>query len=262
MISIVIPTFNSEKMIIELCNEIQNYISKDDEIIIINDSSTDKTSEKLSFLNKEYENVNIYDLKSNIGQVGSTLLGIKVSKGDVIITMDDDFQHDPKFIPKLVNELNSEKSEVVVAKWDLDETFSRNFGSFMFTIISSLIIFKIPNFRNTAYRAISKEVKKDFFNFFVSRYWLDPRRISYKVHQLNVGHNPQEFRPYSSFKSRLSLAFKHLIIDSYLLQILTIGILYTNLISLLITTFTISLIQKIFRRNTKLKRKKVYEIFE
>ena len=118
MISIVIPTYNSEKIIKELCTEIQNFISLDDEIIIVNDCSVDKTLDELILLKKIFSNITVVNLTQNLGQVGATLLGVKIAKGTRIITMDDDFQHHPKFIPSLIKELEVSDSEFIVAKWE------------------------------------------------------------------------------------------------------------------------------------------------
>ena len=262
MISVVIPTYNSEKIIKELCDEIQNYISLNDEIIFVNDCSIDKTLEELNSIKKLYSNIVVINLGVNIGQVGSTLLGIKVAKGTKIITMDDDFQHHPKYIPTLVKELENTNSHSIVAKWELDETFVRNYGSLSFTFFSSIIILKKPNFRNTAYRIIDSEIKKEFIDFFISRYWIDPRRLKKKTHQINIDHKNQTFRPYSSFKSRISLATKHLFFDSYLLQIILFLILYKNVYLLIGIMPLLTLFQFLIRKLVKNKRIEAYKLFE
>ena len=53
---------------------------------------------QLDLIKNLYPNIKVINLSVNIGQVGATLLGIKISRGTKIVTMDDDFQHDPKFI--------------------------------------------------------------------------------------------------------------------------------------------------------------------
>lgn len=261
MISVVIPTYNSEKIINTLCNHIQNYISLDDEIIIVNDCSTDNTEKKLNLVKKLYSNIEVINLPINIGQVGATLLGIKIAKGTIVITMDDDFQHHPKFIPILINELENSVSKFVVAKWDADETFMRNFGSLLFTKISSLAVLKSSNFRNTAFRAFTYEIKEDFLDFFISRFWIDPRRLKYKGHQVNIEHSSQKFRPYSSFRSRISLALKHLIFDSYLIQIIYLIFFFNNYLFLITFITTFSILQLIARKFVSKKRINIYEQF-
>ena len=90
MISIVIPTFNSEKSIEKLCETIIDELDMEFEIILINDASTDNTREILKNLKLSYNFIRVVNLNNNVGQVGATLAGINISKGEFIITMDDD----------------------------------------------------------------------------------------------------------------------------------------------------------------------------
>ena len=101
MISIVIPTFNSEKSIEKLCETIIDELDMEFEIILINDASTDNTREILKNLKLSYNFIRVVNLTNNVGQVGATLAGINISKGEFIITMDDDLQHLPRFINDL-----------------------------------------------------------------------------------------------------------------------------------------------------------------
>ena len=75
------------------------------EIIVVNDKSKDNTLEKLNKIKNETPNLKIINLKENIGQVGATLIGIQNAKGNIIITMDDDLQHNPKYIKQLINKI-------------------------------------------------------------------------------------------------------------------------------------------------------------
>ena len=256
-ISVVIPTYNSELIIDELISKIifKNELSF--EIIVVNDFSDDNTYQKLINLQKKNHNLKIVNLKTNIGQVGATLCGLTLASGNLIVTMDDDLQHNPKYIEDLITEINKSNCDIVVAKWGLDETLTRNLGSYFFSVISSLLVFKSINFRNTAFRAIKKECKQEFINFFLSRYWIDPRRLNFKVSQILIPHSNQTFRPYSSFKSRLKLALKHLVFDSYLVHLLIILYILNNvfLTGFFIVSFT--LIQYSIRSLLYKKRKKV-----
>jgi glycosyltransferase involved in cell wall biosynthesis len=263
-ISIVIPTYNSEKIIGKLCKLVDECVDVTYELIIVNDSSVDNTLNTLHEIKVSNPALKIINLEQNIGQVGATLVGINQSVGEVVVTMDDDLQHHPKDIMKLVKLIDDSNYQIVIANWEQDETLSRNLGSLIFAIISSLLIFKSIKFRNTAFRAFSKSVKYEFISFFLSRFWLDPRRLGVKVSQLKVAHQGQNFRPYSSFKSRLILASKHLLIDTYLLQFLSLIILYNNL-SIGTGVFVgISAVQKVIkkfvenRRLTALKKLKTY----
>ena len=158
-VSIVIPTYNSELIIDKLVNKISLDSVSSYEIIVVNDKSKDNTLEKLNKIKNETPNLKIINLKENIGQVGATLIGIQNAKGNIIITMDDDLQHNPKYIKQLINKIKDQNYEIVIAKWGLDETITRNLGSYFFSVSSSLLILKSIYIRNTALRAFKKEFK-------------------------------------------------------------------------------------------------------
>ena len=177
MISIVIPTFNSEKSIEKLCETIIDELDIEFEIILINDASTDNTREILKNLKLSYNFIRVVNLTNNVGQVGATLAGINISKGEFIITMDDDLQHHPRFINDLYTSIQKEDVDIIVAKWKQDETFTRNVSSYIFSVFTSILILSSIDFRNTAFRIMRKEIKSEFTNYFMSRFWIDPRRL-------------------------------------------------------------------------------------
>lgn len=253
-ISIVIPTYNSELIIDKLVNKISLDSVSSYEIIVVNDKSKDNTLEKLNKIKNETPNLKIINLKENIGQVGATLIGIQNAKGNIIITMDDDLQHNPKYIKQLINKIKDQNYEIVIAKWGLDETITRNLGSYFFSVSSSLLILKSINFRNTAFRAFKKECKEDFVNFFISRYWIDPRRLTSKISQINLPHQNQNFRPYSTFQSRITLAIKHIMFDSYLVQLALVTLLFRSFLLLGSLLIIFTLLQYLIRYFLRKKR--------
>ena len=82
---------------------------------------------------------------------------------------------------------------------------------------------------------------------------IDPRRLKVKISQIYVGHELQNFRPYSSFKSRILLATKHFVLDTFLVQILIFSIGLGKIY--LSACFAIILYSaKIFKTQNKTKR--------
>jgi polyisoprenyl-phosphate glycosyltransferase len=253
-VSVVIPTYNSELIIDKLVNKISLDTVSSYEIIVVNDKSKDNTFQKLKRIKNETPNLKIINLKENIGQVGATLVGVQNAKGEIIVTMDDDLQHNPKYIEQLINKIQDQNYEIVIAKWGLDETITRNLGSYFFSVLSSLLVLKSINFRNTAFRAFKKERKEDFVNFFISRYWIDPRRLSAKVCQINLPHQNQNFRPYSSFQSRITLAIKHIVFDSYLVQLALVFLFFRSFLLLGSLLIIFTLLQYLIRYFLRKKR--------
>ena len=109
-ISVIIPIYNSENIITKLIERIIIVLESIEsnlnyEIILINDFSLDDSWKIIENLSKKYKFLKGISLKENYGQHNAIMCGLKYSSGDIIITMDDDFQHEPEFIKKIYLEL-------------------------------------------------------------------------------------------------------------------------------------------------------------
>ncbi|MAR66332.1 MAG: hypothetical protein CL833_03665, partial [Crocinitomicaceae bacterium] len=119
--SVVIPTYNSAFFIADTVNQIGVELNKTGapfEIVIIDDSSIDNTWNEIKRLKAE-TNYNIQGarLSRNFGQHRSTLCGFEKAKGELIITMDDDLESNPKKIRDLLNKQSATDSDVVYAHY-------------------------------------------------------------------------------------------------------------------------------------------------
>jgi len=103
--SIVIPIFNEEENILKLFDEFRNYKIYDivEEIIYVNDYSTDESLTILNVLKQKNNKVVVLSHKKNMGQSKSFYTGIKYSKSKTIITIDGDGQNNPKDIINLLD---------------------------------------------------------------------------------------------------------------------------------------------------------------
>ena len=115
MFSIVIPVFNEEDNLVSLIREIKTSLIhyEEFELIFVNDFSSDNT---LRILDKEKTKFNfkILNNNTNLGQSYSTLLGVKNSKYNTIVTLDGDGQNNPNDIPKLIEYYNENKNFFLV----------------------------------------------------------------------------------------------------------------------------------------------------
>jgi dolichol-phosphate mannosyltransferase len=118
--SIILPVLNEEKniekLIFLICKYLKGYIF---EIIFIDDNSSDKTRKVIQkYISKKIR----YILRtSNPDLTLSCFLGIQKSKYKNIIIMDSDLQHDPKYLPKIVNLYFLKKLDFVVAVRNFNE---------------------------------------------------------------------------------------------------------------------------------------------
>jgi glycosyltransferase involved in cell wall biosynthesis len=85
------------------------------EIIFINDASTDQTLSIMKRVASEDPHFRYIDLESNVGENWALLAGVSKAAGEVIITIDGDYQNDPSYIPSLLKELS--KGYRVVSGW-------------------------------------------------------------------------------------------------------------------------------------------------
>jgi len=107
-ISVVVPVYNSEATLETLSDRIskvlKNHSSKF-ELILINDGSNDRSWEIISKLANKYSWIHGINLMRNYGQHNALLCGVRASKYELIITMDDDLQNPPEEIPHLINKI-------------------------------------------------------------------------------------------------------------------------------------------------------------
>lgn len=116
-LSIIIPVFNEEGNIEKLHKEIVSVLRDSElyEIVFVDDGSTDRSFGILREISLKDKNVKIIRLMSNYGQSNAISAGIANSKGDIIVTMDSDMQHDPKDILPLVKKI--QEGYHVVCGW-------------------------------------------------------------------------------------------------------------------------------------------------
>jgi glycosyltransferase involved in cell wall biosynthesis len=106
--SVVVPVYNSEGTLRELTTRLDATLAKACgafEVILVNDGSRDSSWRVIEELANEFPWVKGIDLMRNYGQHNALLSGIRTAKYDVIITIDDDLQHPPEEIPKLLDKL-------------------------------------------------------------------------------------------------------------------------------------------------------------
>ena len=107
-VSVVIPVFNAEATISELCSaiiaEIQD-IASDFEIILVEDCSRDRSWHVIESLAANNERIRGIALGRNFGQHNALLCGIRAASQDIVVTLDDDLQHPASQIRVLLDEL-------------------------------------------------------------------------------------------------------------------------------------------------------------
>jgi glycosyltransferase involved in cell wall biosynthesis len=125
-ISVVIPVFQGEHSLKPLIDEISAYFqdARTDsghlmvvsEVLLVHDCGPDRSDLKISQMAQSYPQVKPIWLTRNFGQHAATLAGMSSATGDWIVTMDEDGQHSPEGISKLLDVALDNDLQVVYAR--------------------------------------------------------------------------------------------------------------------------------------------------
>jgi len=108
-ISIVIPLHNEQESLGELYRRTRTTMETLEgpwELVFVNDGSTDQTPSLLESLNAADPRVVIIHLRRNYGQTAALMAGFDHARGEVIVALDGDLQHDPEEIPNFLNKIS------------------------------------------------------------------------------------------------------------------------------------------------------------
>ncbi|MBS3066964.1 glycosyltransferase [Candidatus Pacearchaeota archaeon] len=145
-LSIIIPTYNEEGNLEEIVKEIKNVLNStkfrdSHEIVVVDDSSKDKTPEIMNKLVEKGYFIALHRKKRGI--FTAVLDGIKVSNGKFVLTMDADFSHPPEIIPKILayaNDYDIVSASRFIKGGGMESPFIRRVGSKLLNRICGIII--------------------------------------------------------------------------------------------------------------------------
>jgi len=156
MVSVIIPAFNEEKTIGGLVLEIVA-LHPQFEVLVINDGSTDKTAEVALEAGAQ-----VYSHPYNIGNGASIKTGIRVARGEKLIFMDGDGQHDPNEIEKLLACLPEYDMAVGARKMGEQSSFLRGIGNFIYNRFASYVAkFPVKDL-TSGFRAVKSDIARKF----------------------------------------------------------------------------------------------------
>jgi glycosyltransferase involved in cell wall biosynthesis len=116
--SVVVPFYNEQENIPPLymkLTEVMDSIGEPYELVFVDDGSKDNTFKVLSEIYEHDRRVNLVRLRRNFGQTPALKAGFDFARGEVIISMDGDQQHDPEEIPKFLEKI--EEGYDLVSGW-------------------------------------------------------------------------------------------------------------------------------------------------
>ena len=144
--SIIVPVYNEVEnlpLLVEQVSKIFDELPGDAELLLVNDGSTDGSTELMDQLAAKESRIVVVHFRKNYGQTAAMQAGIEQSTGDYLVTMDGDLQNDPSDIPMMIQKL--EEGYDLIHGWrkDRQDTFlTRKLPS----RLANWIISRVTNF--------------------------------------------------------------------------------------------------------------------
>jgi len=116
--SIVVPFYNEQENIPDLymkLTDVMDSIGEPYEMVFVDDGSNDSSYKVLSEIYEHDRRVNVVRLRRNFGQTPALKAGFDFARGDIVISMDGDQQHDPAEIPRFLEKI--EEGYDLVSGW-------------------------------------------------------------------------------------------------------------------------------------------------
>lgn len=126
-VSVIIPNFNREELIVKAVNSVTNQSYQNIEIVIIDDNSTDNSKEIIVDLANSNDNVKYVLLDKNHGANYCRNLGVQISSGNLIAFLDSDDIFMTDKIEKQVEVFKNKKVEIVFTNFYVDENISKKY---------------------------------------------------------------------------------------------------------------------------------------
>lgn len=111
-LSVVIPVYNEEKTLATVVRKLLT-LPQLLEIVIVDDCSTDKTSEVLGRLSAEHSQIRTARHERNRGKTEALKTAFRLTKGNVVIIQDADLEYDPAEIPEVIAPILNGNADVV-----------------------------------------------------------------------------------------------------------------------------------------------------
>lgn len=229
-LSIVIPVYNSSKIIDELTDRIiisiaHLNLSNSFELILINDFSSDNSWEKILYLGKKYPFIKGFNLDDNYGQHNAIMAGLNNTEGDFIITMDDDLQHAPEFFSEILDKLI--KYDVCYTNYkNRKHSFWKKIVSIINNLVSSFLLNKPFKIYMSSFRGIKKNIVKEIIKFKDPDVYLDGLilKATKRIGMIEVDHFARRIGESNYTLKKLFLLWSNMVLNFSFLPLRPVSI--------------------------------------
>jgi glycosyltransferase involved in cell wall biosynthesis len=193
-VSVVVPVYNSEDCLGELVQRLTKEFTRNGmshEIILVNDGSRDRSWAKITELAARYDTICGINLRMNFGQDCALMAGLRATTGKTVVIMDDDLQHDPADVEKLVQMVEG-GFDVSYARFPRKrQALWKNLGSWVNDKAANIVLKKPHDIYLSPYKAIAREVVEEILKYDGPYPYVDGLifRVTNRIAQVDVEHH-------------------------------------------------------------------------
>lgn len=161
VLSVVVPVYGSEKILASLhqrLTAVLDEVGQTYEIVFVDDCGPGQTWPELCRLAGLDPRVMAVQLMRNSGQSSATLCGLAHAKGHIMVTLDDDLQHLPEELPKLLEALQEDVDVVMGVPAEPRHSLFRRLGSEAIHHLNAMMMGRDPRLRFSSYRVMRRGV--------------------------------------------------------------------------------------------------------
>lgn len=174
-LSVVIPVYRSARTLPELLSRLLRVLDATGlryEIILVDDGSPDNSWQIMTNLQANHACIVAIQLMRNYGQHNALMCGFRHSRGQYVVTMDDDLQNPPEEIPKLLDAIRANGLDLVYGCHSAKNHRAwRNLGSWLVNSFYR-IAFK-SSLTVTSFRIIRRELLESIFSYSLNFTFVD-----------------------------------------------------------------------------------------
>lgn len=201
-LSVVVPVYNEIRTIEEILRRVEA-VGLADEIIVVDDGSTDGTRERLQELAQRNSHIRLIFHDKNQGKGAAVRTGIQAAQGDIILIQDADLEYDPRDYPELLRPIEEGVADVVFGSRFLGAPrrptmFWHMVANKLLTLLTNLLYDSILSDMETGYKVFRREVIQSI-PLRARRFDFEPEvtakllKRKVRIFEVPISFNPREY---------------------------------------------------------------------
>jgi glycosyltransferase involved in cell wall biosynthesis len=201
-LSIVIPVYNERATIATILDHVQSS-GLADEIIVVDDASSDGTREVLAEIARNHPRLKLVLHESNRGKGAALRTGLAAATGDLILVQDADLEYDPRDYPSLLQPIQDGRADVVFGSRFLGgprrtTMFWHMVANQLLTLTTNILYNSILTDMETGYKLFKREVIQGI-PLRSNRFDIEPEitakllKRKIRIFEVPISFNPREY---------------------------------------------------------------------